>query len=554
MRRLGPIALLAISLFVTGVKADLKIPPLNGPPLPPPATPPQVPKDGAGLIAFFKHRTPSAADTQRITAAIRRLGDDNFKVRKEAMVALVRCGVVALPFLRKAQDNDDAEIAARAGEIIGQIEKENDPARVTAAAQAVARLKPTGAVEPLLAYLPYTRDNATEDAVQSALKALAVRNGKPEPSLLRALADPSPARRAAAGEALVVGGPAAVRKDVARLLQDADLQVRLKVANAFVAVKDKAGVPVLIDLMGLLPREQLWRIEETLMHLAGNKAPRLTLGDNAPAKVRGAWAAWWRDHRDKIDLARLDQPSALLGYTLLVLRGSPRSFAGAVTEIAKDGTTRWQISDLDYPMDAQVIGNDRVLIAEYRGQKVTERDLKGKVLWQKAVDMPTGCQRLANGNTFIVSRLLLVEVDRKGREVFSYRPPNYLVVAARKMRNGQIAVVATDGSYRRLDARGKEVKSFPVGRLYTVGVSFDVLPSGHVVVPDYRGNRVVEFDGDGKMVWQAEARRPTSVMRLPNGNTLVASRAPREVMEIDRKGKEVWRHAVKGYLIKASRR
>jgi hypothetical protein len=306
--------------------------------------------------------------------------------------------------------------------------------------------------------------------------------------------------------------------------------------------------------MGLLPREQLWRIEETLMQLAGDKAPRLTLGDNPPAKVRGAWAAWWRHHRDKIDLARLDQPSALLGYTLLVLRGSPRNIAGEVTEIAKDGTTRWQISDLNYPMDAQVIGNDRVLIAEYRGQKVTERDLKGKVLWQKAVDMPTGCQRLANGNTFIVTRLLLVEVDRKGREVFSYRPPNYLVVAARKLRNGQIAVVATDGSYRRLDARGKEVKSFPVGRLYTVGVSFDVLPSGHMVVPDYRGNRVVEFDGDGKMVWQAEVRRPTSVMRLPNGNTLVASRTPREVMEIDRKGKEVWRHAVKGYLIKASRR
>jgi outer membrane protein assembly factor BamB len=87
-----------------------------------------------------------------------------------------------------------------------------------------------------------------------------------------------------------------------------------------------------------------------------------------------------------------------------------------------------------------------------------------------------------------------------------------------------------------------------------IGLHIDVLANGHIVVPDYRGSRVVEYDADGKVVWQAAVNLPAAAQRLPNGHTLVAGRGTQEIIELDRAGKVVWRHRVEGYLYSASRR
>jgi len=93
-----------------------------------------------------------------------------------------------------------------------------------------------------------------------------------------------------------------------------------------------------------------------------------------------------------------------------------------------------------------------------------------------------------------------------------------------------------------------------VGFVASVGTNAEVLPNGRVLLPQYSRSRVVEFDPEGREVWSAAVRRPTSVMRLPNGHTLVASRLGRRVVELDRTGKEVWSHTTAGLPIKASRR
>ena len=85
----------------------------------------------------------------------------------------------------------------------------------------------------------------------------------------------------------------------------------------------------------------------------------------------------------------------MLGHTLIVMH--QRGAAGQVVEINGKHEVVWRISGLQQPMDAVVVGQDRVLIAEFNTttgtNQVTERELTGKVLWGKNVMMPVGVQR-----------------------------------------------------------------------------------------------------------------------------------------------------------------
>src|SRR5262249_16314020 len=157
-----------------------------------------------------------------------------------------------------------------------------------------------------------------------------------------------------------------------------------------------------------------------------------------------------------------------------------------------------------------VLPGGRVLVAEQNANRVTERDLTGKVLWERSVALPFQCQRLRNGNTFVAARNLILEVDAKGREVFSLRRPDHLI-PARRVRDGHTAFFTQQGDYVRLDPWGKEVRSFHVGSPGVAAfTSAEVLPGDHVVVAVQHQNRVAEYDSGGNPVWEATVTTPGS--------------------------------------------
>src|SRR5947209_6702971 len=80
--------------------------------------------------------------------------------------------------------------ARRAEQCRRRIERVPSSTVSAAAARTLARLKATGAAEVLLAYLPSADDELVADEVRAALAALAAPEGRPDPALLRALADP----------------------------------------------------------------------------------------------------------------------------------------------------------------------------------------------------------------------------------------------------------------------------------------------------------------------------------------------------------------------------
>jgi DNA-binding beta-propeller fold protein YncE len=163
-------------------------------------------------------------------------------------------------------------------------------------------------------------------------------------------------------------------------------------------------------------------------------------------------------------------------------------------------------------------------------------------------------QRLPNGHTFVTCRASVVEVDREGKEVFRHAAPGASVMAAQRLRDGTVAMVTSDGVFRLLGADGKEERSFPVGGTPFTFSSIELLPGGRVLVPLYGSNKVVEYDPDGKVVWEADAPQPTGVARLPGGNTLVTSTLTQRVVELDRQGAPVWEYRADFRLMRARRR
>jgi hypothetical protein len=507
--------------------------------------------DGDSLLKFFRQRTLTPDERAKVEELISQLGATAFKTREQASNALIARGAVVVELLQQAKKSADLEVSRRADRCIQKIQSKDYPSHVPlAAARLLRERRPAGTVEGLLAYLPFADAEPVADEVRATLGALAVQGGKPDKALVAALADKSPLLRGAAGEALARVDKAAV----AKLLQDADMTVRARVAMALALGGERNAVAVLIDTLPELPQTYAWRAEDLLFRLAeGQKPPSVSLGadDAGRRKCRDAWLSWWKEHAAAINMAKLHERPAMLGQTLIVLLD-----VGKVLELGRDDKVRWEISGVMFPLDAQVLPGDRVLVAEYQGSRVTERTTKGDVVWQYRVAGPQGAQRLANGNTFIITKTQLLEVDRNGNEVFRHGLLAGDIMKAAKLPNGDIVCLTSEPKIVRLDSTGKELSSFAVPelsmRLY--GGRLDVQPTGRVLVPHNAEHKVVEYDAQGKVVWKVAIDQPIAAVRLPNGNTLVTSMSQNRAVEFDRAGKEVWQFRQPTRVTRAFRR
>jgi hypothetical protein len=516
-----------------------------------------VQPDGPGLLEFFRSLTPGEKALEEIETLVKDLGSGSFRKRQKASEELIRIGPAARSFLTTAAGSKDLEVSRRAKDCLTAIEARGKPELIAAAVRLLAAKKPPGAARALLDYLPFADTEYLVEEINTQLPLAGFTGGKPDEALTKALEDRQPRRRAAAVEAFLRAGSADDQKAMRKFLKDGAAAVRIRVALALVERKDRDAVGVLIDAIPEASQQQFWQIEQILGALGGEEGPKVSPRANEVDRreFRGAWRKWWQDHGDKVDLAVLTGVERRVGSTLIValdqLRAvrpgagpAARVLTGRVSEIGRDGKVRWEITDLNYPIDAQVIGRDRVLVTEYRNKLVTERNFKGEVLWQKqADDFVLSAQRLPGGNTLLVLRGSVLEVNRAGEQVRLFPSQGGTITAARRLPNGDTVIIERTGLCLRLDRDGKELKRFQFnGAVSLIGTQYDFLPSGNVLVPLYTQNQVVEFNATGQQVWKMEVERPTAVSRLPNGNTLIGSRYTRKAIEVDKSGKKVWEY------------
>src|SRR5262249_28043539 len=153
--------------------------------------------------------------------------------------------------------------------------------------------------------------------------------------------------------------------------------------------------------------------------------------------------------------------------------------AGRVWEWQPDGKPRFSITGLTSPVDARVLPGRRVLIAEEGGQKVSEYDFSGKLLWEKSFeDGPVSVQRLPNGNTFVATYFRFVEVRRDGSIASTINVSDFGRVSdANKLHDGRIVCLFNNNQLAFFTPEGKETVQTQMDSWGGV----DSLPNGHVL-------------------------------------------------------------------------
>lgn len=225
------------------------------------------------------------------------------------------------------------------------------------------------------------------------------------------------------------------------------------------------------------------------------------------------------------------------GNIVLTLSKGKRYKGGAVIEVTADGkeTLIWKGTQSEVN-SAHPTPSDTFVITEAGTKpRLLEIDRSGKVL----VEFPLNCQ---TGNHHLETRM------------------------ARKLADGTyLAPHLLDFAVRHYDANGKVLGSLDTTVPGDKDRSIHTWPftairhgDGHTLVCCTNGNRVVDFDSTGKVVWTLTnddlpgdwLQDPCGGQVLPNGNVVITSyaggrkdpRAPK-LIEVTRDKKVVWTYA-----------
>ncbi len=497
--------------------------------------------DGERLLSEFRSRSISDDDLLKATALIAKLTEDNLSSREATMNELVRMGRSAVPLLRRAVNDGDEKIAPLAARCLDAIDKDIPPAMPAAAPRLLGLRKPAGTVDALLQYLPCCESAALADQLTDILSALGCQSGKADEALLKALDSKVPMRRALAVLALCRGKATADLPAIRRMLKDPDLAVQLRAAQGLASLGEKEAIPTLITLMKELPLDQAWEIEDYLIDLAGDKPPVETLSTDPASRERSvaAWNKWWEENNRSVVLNG-SASRRELGLYLMIENFNQLLSRGRVLEADSSGKIRWEIRNLNWPNDAQLLRNGNLLIIEQQN-RVTERDKTGKIVgFDKNFPNVFHVERLRDGSTFIACRNQLIILDPKGATTLNYNYTANTILAAKRFRDGTIAFVSYGGQFIKLDRSGNVIKTAQFANWGTLSPNgAEILSGDRLVLADGRFNKVLEFGLDGKPLWECSVNSPLSPTVTSNGNILVAGNGNNSIYEINRQGKIV---------------
>src|SRR5262249_6575500 len=181
--------------------------------------------------------------------------------------------------------------------------------------------------------------------------------------------------------------------------------------------------------------------EDYLFRLARDNPPKDLPSDDDKKKERStAWQKWWDDNQKNIVMVDRFSPEVRARYVGNVLLIQANN--NQIVEMDKNNKVVLTMTGLLNPWDAHWIGNNKLLVAEYNGMRVTERDKDGKILWEHKLDFyPMQAERLRNGDTFIVGQNKIVQVNRAKREGLKIDRNQPDVRTARRLPNGQIILL-----------------------------------------------------------------------------------------------------------------
>ena len=243
---------------------------------------------------------------------------------------------------------------------------------------------------------------------------------------------------------------------------------------------------------------------------------------------------------------------------------------GSITAIiGEDNRVQWQVPGRS--RDGFVLPNGNVLVSIENSAREYTRD--GELVFQYKLD-PVNKElgtvvRLENGNTMVVERGVkprILEINPAGKiDVDVPLQPDtnnahMQTRMARKLPNGDYLVPHLLGfAVKQYDPQGNVKRTIKTDLAELGGRAEEnwpftaiLLKSNNILVNLTHGNKTVEFDPTGKVVWRVDNSHvagrfddPCGAQRLGNGNTVIcsyhqqASDKPR-AFEITREKQVVW--------------
>ena len=453
--------------------------------------------DVESIRVYLRSLHPGSDAWKTAAVLIERLGDDDFYQRERAMSELIRMPVIAPEQLRQVEKDDDPEVRWRASHVLGLVGPRNDKI-LHAVFQVVQSKELKGLAPSVLACMPLCSQDSVRLAARQALAVTAV---AADADLLRRVlsGDDVHLRIAAVGALAALLGEKA-NSDLLPLLNDADAQVCMEIAEVLADAGNREALPALGRLLASEDVKIRTRSARLLRTVTGK---RFKYAAYVPAEKRAeatkAWQAW----------------------------------------IAREGkTAKLMSAKRETPV---TLG--RTLICYHSSNRVIELDAQGNQVWQQQVTKPWGCQGLPNGNRLIASHgsHTVVEYDASGEQVWAKADLPGPPFKVRLLKNGNILVACSESS-KVLEIK-RDTEGSIVWEATLPGQPIDArrLENGLTLVALQNESRVVEVDRAGKIVWSIEnMSNPLSVERLENGNTLVCQQDAGAVRELDRKGDVVW--------------
>lgn len=192
----------------------------------------------------------------------------------------------------------------------------------------------------------------------------------------------------------------------------------------------------------------------------------------------------------------------------------------------------------------------RILISDHgpKGEIVAMEWPSGRELWTRPNSRGHDVQSLPNGHVLftIGAQKRVVEMDGRGKEVWSYDQGLEHPLAAQRLTNGNTLIAdAKLGRVIEVTPDKKIVWKYEDSTLANMRMrNAHRTDSGTTLIAEEAASKLIEVDKDGKVIWswqapEGEKRRLYQGRRLASGNTLMSLSDPGELVEVDRSGKVV---------------
>ncbi|NQZ69347.1 MAG: PQQ-binding-like beta-propeller repeat protein [Lentisphaeria bacterium] len=477
------------------------------------------------IIKFLKSIVPTDANKKRISALVKQLGADEFKLRKAADKELASLLILASEAVTAGVSSSDPEISDRCRRLLERYSSVNKEA-VFQNILEFYNLEKLQKELPLLVqnlsyfYSDYLRRELTKTFVLIS-KAEDIEMIKP------LLKSENENERLVSLEILATGLKEGELKLLEPFLNSKHDKEKLVLAKIFLQRDKRSSLKTLIGLLKSPVLDSRYEALNILSSLAGK-----SFGYDSELKGKELtqaierWEKWLGDEGATVKLDYKFSSKVNLHGNLLYSNGHK----GMLIEIDKKGK---QVFSYNSGVRQQMNGFAKSSAGNYyiclqNTNKVIEVNPKGKIIWEVVVQMPTSVQILPSGNLLVCSGKgnEIIEITRAKKVI--WRQKAIRPWWAERLANGNTLFLESNNRVVEKTKKGKDVWQYAVRTC----LGAQRLKNGNTIIADFQGNRVIEVDKKGKIHWTHNVQRPYSVTET-NGEVVVGTSS--NILVIDKK-------------------